>query len=852
MKKTLALSLLLFLGATIGVAARLPQTVIPTHYDITITPDLGAETFHGEETIDVTVREATPSITMHSVGMTLRDVRITSGTNSYPATVSENADDETVTLTAAQALPAGPAHIAITFDGAISKQLRGLYLSRTPQRKYAVTQFESTDARRAFPCFDEPAMKATFAITLIVDAGDVAISNGRIASDTPAGNGKHRVRFSTTPKLSSYLVAMLVGDFDCISGEGDGVPIRVCGPPGRAAKYGQFALSAAEEAVRFYDGYYGIRYPFEKLDMIAIPDFEAGAMENAAAITYRETAIFFDPKTSAYSRQKSIAETVTHEIAHQWFGDLVTMRWWDDIWLNEGFATFMESKPLVPWKPEWNVPLSDAVSTIDSKGIDAQRATRPIRTAAETPEEINQLFDGIAYGKTAAVLRMLENWLGEDTFRDGIRAYLKKYSWANATAEDFWGTMAAVSKKPVDAVMKSFVDQTGAPLLHVTEACAGGTQTAAVAQERFAARGTTSSAQAWSIPVCPAGGACTVVPQTMSTLRLGACKDAVFLNAHGRGYYITDYNDESRAAIRARLAGLNEAERIAFEGDEWLLVRNLRRDVGDYLQLLRAMPRNASRQRVEEITAHLDFINERLVTDATRTAWQREVRALIRGYAPLTWDTPAGETAEQRATRANVLAAAGSIGADPAVVAGARPVVERYLSDPIAVDPMIAASALEIAAMNGDAALFRRMQQSLSSAATADTRDRYAGLLTKFRDPALIARAVDYTYSDAVRTQDLPRMIARSFENPAARESAWRAVVAHWPRLQRDIPTALGGVTRGLGGFCDAQAKAQIESFFAKNPTKEGSRNLRRALESIDTCIAFREAQEASLARALK
>jgi aminopeptidase N/puromycin-sensitive aminopeptidase len=848
---------ILLIAAAPAFAARLPQTVIPNHYVLTIAPNLVDETFHGEETIAVDVRQAVSSVTMHAVGLSISGARL----NGVEAAVSANPGDETVTFTLTDPLRTGPGTIALSFDGTISKQLRGLYLSKTTARKYAVTQFESTDARRAFPCFDEPAMKATFDISLTVDSGDTAISNGKIISDTPAGAGKHTLRFETTPRLSTYLVAMLVGDFDCIEGGADGIPIRVCGPPGRAAQYGHFALSAAEQAIRFYDQYYGIKYPFGKLDMIAIPDFEAGAMENAGAITYRETAIFYDPKTSSYERQKGIAGTVAHEIAHQWFGDLVTMKWWDDIWLNEGFATFMTAKPLAAWKPEWKQSLTETASTMGSLALDAQRSTRPIRTAAETPQEINQLFDGIAYGKTAAVLRMLEHWMGEETFRDAIRAYLKKYSWSNATAEDFWNTMTAASKRPVDSVMKSFVDQPGAPLLHIDAKCVGGKSSARVSQERFSRSGAQQPLTpdglkpvpaTWNVPICGKGIGCTVVSEPSGNVSSGPCSGApMFLNANGRGYYVSDYSADDRPALRASIPKLNDAERIALEGNEWLLVASLRRHAGDYLELLEAMPRPASRQLTEAITAHIKALDERLVTDKARDAWRREVRDLMRGYAPLSWEAPAGETAEQRSTRAEVLWTAGYIGRDPEVIAGARSVADRYLRDPSSVDPSIATKALEIAATNGDQELYSRVRERLTSAPTAEMRDRFAAVLVQFRDPKLIAQTIDYTYSDAVRTQDLPRLIARLFTIPEAREAAWIALTERWPQISRSIPTALHTVTAGLSSFCEPESRQAIEAYFAKTPPAEGLRNLRRSLESINTCIAFRQAQQASFEQAL-
>ena len=301
----------------------------------------------------------------------------------------------------------------IAYSGVLNGDLRGFYLSRTAKRNYAVTQFEPTDARRAFPSFDEPAYKATFDVSLIVPQGDTAIGNTNIVSDTPGPiAGEHTITFARTPKMSTYLVAFLVGDFKCLSGESDGVPIRACATPDKV-QLAQFALSGAEFFLHYYDDYFGIKYPMPKLDMIAIPDFEAGAMENFGAITYRETAMLVDEKTASVNAKKIVAVDVAHEMAHQWFGDMVTMEWWNNIWLNEGFATWMSNKPLAAWKPEWQIPESQAAELNQTLDLDGGRATRAIRSRAETPAEINEMFDGIAYGKAAAVLLMTENYLGE-------------------------------------------------------------------------------------------------------------------------------------------------------------------------------------------------------------------------------------------------------------------------------------------------------------------------------------------------------------------------------------------------------------------------------------------------------
>src|SRR5262249_15338931 len=345
------------------------------------------------------------------------------------------------------------AKLHISFTGTLNDKLRGFYLSRSGNRKYAVTQFEPTDARRAFPSFDEPDKKATFDITIVADKGDTAISNSRIESDKPGpGENKHTIKFATTPKMSTYLVALLVGDFQCVDGSSDGIPIRACAVPGKQ-ELGRFAVEAAQHVLHFYNGYFGITYPYQKLDMIALPDFEAAGMENIGAITCRETHLLIDDKHASVLAHRLVAHVVAHEIAHQWFGDLVTMKWWDNLWLNEGFATWMETKPVAAWKPGWNLGLVDVGNTNETLALDSLRNTRPIRSKADTFDEINEQFDGIAYGKAAAVLRMVESYVGAEVFRQGVNTYLQAHACGNATAEDFWNAITAVSKKPVDKVM---------------------------------------------------------------------------------------------------------------------------------------------------------------------------------------------------------------------------------------------------------------------------------------------------------------------------------------------------------------------------------------------------------------
>ena len=465
MKRILAVMTFVVAALSLASAQRLPEVARPDNYKLKFAPDLDKATFEGDETIAIRVLKPTAEITLNAVDIDFHDISITSGGATQKAKVTAQKDKEMVVLAVEKPLAAGAASIHITYTGMLNSEMRGLYLGKDDQgRKYAASQFEATDARRAFPSFDEPDYKATFDITAVADKSQVAISNYKVVSDTPGPGDKHTVKFATTVKMSSYLAALVVGNFEYIEGSADGIPIRVYSTPGKK-DMGKFALEAAEYIVGYLDKYFGIKYPYGKLDLIGLPDFSAGAMENVGCITFREVILLIDEKQGSVGLKKTIASVTAHEIAHMWFGDLVTMKWWDDIWLNEGFATWMETKPVQKWRPEWNYDLDDVSGTGGTLNGDSLANTRPIHQAAETPAQIQELFDGIAYGKAASVLRMLEAYLGEETFRAGVNAYLKEHQYANSTAEDFWETQARVSKRPVDKIMPTWVKQPGAPII---------------------------------------------------------------------------------------------------------------------------------------------------------------------------------------------------------------------------------------------------------------------------------------------------------------------------------------------------------------------------------------------------
>ncbi|MFA5910794.1 MAG: M1 family metallopeptidase [Vicinamibacterales bacterium] len=855
MRTSLA-ALFLCLATLPAGAQRLPSTATPHAYTLWFAPDLEHETFRGRESIAVTLAAPSASITLHAAEITFGDVTIEDAGGSQAARVSLNAGAETATLTVPRPIARGPATIRITYTGILNDKLRGFYLSKANGRKYAVSQMEATDARRAFPSFDEPAYKATFDITLMIDAADTAISNGRQVSDTPGPEpGKRTVVFAPTPKMSTYLVALLVGDFVCRSGSAGATPIRVCATPDKQ-QLTAFALTAAEQQVRFFNTYFGIPYPYEKLDIIGVPDFAAGAMENAGAITFRERMLLADEATASIGVRKSVASVIAHELAHQWFGDLVTMQWWDDIWLNEGFATWAANKPLAAWKPEWKMDVNAASETQVALGLDALRATRAIHTQVDTPAQINEVFDPIAYEKTAGVLGMIEAYVGPEAFRKGVSSYLSKYSLSNAAGEDFWTEVTRVTEKPVNRIMKSFVEQPGAPMLSVETRCVSGHTEVSLKQQRFTgspAPAAAAAAQTWTLPVCvkTASGpaTCTIVTQAEQTIRAPGC-GAAMVNADARGYYFTEYEPAAVAALATRTPALTAAERISLLGDEWRMVRAGRHDVGTYLDLAAAFARDETPAVVGDMAGRVGAVMGGIADPGQHPAFQAWVRATFRpALDAIGFTDGLGDSDETNSRRAILLQLLSS---DPDLQRRARELAAGYMARPASLSPTLVASVLQVAASGGDAALYDQFVTRMTAAISSPEQYyRYFNALAAFRDPALVSRTQQFALSSQARSQDAPLLFAQLLGSPATQDATWTLIKAEWPALTAKLGTFQGipNIVGALSAFCSAERAADIKAFFEAHPVPEAARVLQQSLERIATCSEVKARQAPAFTR---
>jgi aminopeptidase N len=852
----LALFALILATAAPAAAQRLTDAVVPEHYTLWFAPDLAKETFRGRATIRAVVTQRANSITLHSAELEFGEVKITSGGRTQTAKVTTNPKAETATFTVPQQLSEGPVTIEVTYNGILNDKLRGFYLSEANGRKYAVSQMEATDARRAFPSFDEPAFKATFDISLMVDRGDVAISHGKVGSDTPGPEpGKHTVTFSRTQKMSTYLVALLVGDFACREGSSDGTPIRVCSTPDKRELTG-FALEAAIHQLKFYNDYFGIKYPFGKLDIIGIPDFAAGAMENAGAITFRERVLLVDPKQSSVATRKTVATVLSHEIAHQWFGDLVTMKWWDDIWLNEGFATWMETKPVAAWKPDWQVELDAASDTQTALAVDTRTTTRAIRMKVETPEQINEVFDRIAYEKTAAVLRMVEAYVGPDSFRKGVASYLAKYSYRNAAGEDFWTEMARVTGRPIDRMIRSFVDQEGAPLLTIRQSCGGKSSDVALTQSRLLIGPEQSSEpRTWTLPAClrPGDGKarCEVVEKPAQTATVNGC-EPVFANADARGYYVSEYTPEAVQALAKRTPALTRVERLSVANDEWWLAQSARHPIGVFLDLADQFAADDTPALLNTLDGRLSYVGANIVDSSQQPQFQRWIRSR---FSPVL--TQLGLSADPRdpdhvqGRRATLMSIVGVTGGDAGVQRRARELANQYLSNPASIGPTMASSILQVAAYSGDRALYDRYVAKLPTLTSQpEEYYRYFNALGWFADPAVMQEVLKFSLSSSVRSQDTGTLLRGMLRQPWAREATWKFVKDQWAALVAKLGVFQGipGVVSGLQNLCSAADAADVRGFFAKNPVDAVDRGVRQAVESIDTCARIDARQSASLA----
>ncbi len=842
---------------------RLPRSVTPLAYRLTLTPDLPNATFEGEVEIDLEVTEPVTTVVCNAAELAIESATVTSAEGTeLTATPAVDEPAERVTFGLSAALGVGPARLRCRFNGRLNDQLRGFYRSTFTDddgivHTIATTQMEATDARRAFPCWDEPDRKATFEVTLIVDEDLAAVSNSAVAEERSDGAGHRVVRFHPTMKMSTYLVAFVVGPLVATDPvDVDGVPLRVVCAPGKT-HLADYALEIGAHALRFFTSYFGITYPAGKLDLVAIPDFAFGAMENLGCVTFRETALLVDREGAARVELERVADVVAHEIAHMWFGDLVTMRWWEGIWLNEAFATFMEVLCVDAFRPEWQRWVSFGEEREVALAVDGLHATRPIEFPVGSPEEADAMFDVLTYQKGGGVLRMLEQYLGPDVFRDGVRTYLKAHAYANTETSDLWSALEAASGEPVRSVMDSWILQGGHPLVTL----AGST----IAQRPFSyapARAGVVSAigTSWRVPVILRdldGGPTrrVLLGEEPVALPDGVDPERAVLNAEGWGVYRVAYGPEHLRRLGQRVDALAPLERRNLFADTWASVLGGQVALGDFFDL-------AGRLGDDEepgtwgVVAGALWLCDRVVAAEDADAVAGAARALLGGRAAsLGWDARPADTERTPSLRALLWSTLGTIGRDRAVGEEAD---RRFQAAPVAggstpIDANIESAVLAVVAHQARGQDYEAMLEHYRQPATPQEELRYLSALAEFDDEALCRRTFELSRHE-VRSQNAPYLVRILLENPTGGPAVWGRLEAHWSELLERFPVnshsrMLGGV-RGL--CADPDLAARVEQFLTEHPIRSGQRSVEQTLERLAVSVEFGRRERPSLGPLLR
>jgi aminopeptidase N len=776
---------------------KLPKEVVPTEYSIRVVPDLDNFTFAGNETVKLNVRSPVRQLLLNALELKIQAASV-DGRELPPSVISIDKETELLTLTLPQELTAGDHSLTLGFTGKINQQGQGLFYMRYQEqgsgaRKVMLgTQFEATDARRFFPCWDEPAFRARFQLTVVVPENWLAVSNMPVESEKKIAGGKE-VRFAPTPLMPSYLNVFVAGELDVIDSRVGPTQIRVIATKGKAES-GRYALEASAQILQYYNDYFGLPYPLPKLDQIAIPGGFGGAMENWGGITYFESALLFDPKNSSADTKQGIYEVLAHEMAHMWFGDLVTMAWWDNLWLNEGFASWMGSKCTAHFNPLWEVWLARQLPRDPTRrtGIakeaamegDARSTTHPIQQPVSTEAEANSAFDDITYKKGQSFLRMLESFLGEDVFRKGVRGYIAAHKYSNTTTADLWNALSEASNKPVDEIAAGWTEQPGFPVVNVERKADGKVQ---LTQERFTVNFKNASPLLWKIPLTYA-----VVGEPAATLlfsgKTAALENipadrAIKLNVNGAGNYRVEYDARSWELLLRALVKLGMEDRVNLLSDAWALVQADRAPVSLYFGLVEKLPLSTGLAECEQIIEVLEYVNRLLIGSPQCKDFQQYARSLLRpSFAKLGWEPKAGEPPTAAILRASLISTLGDLG-DPEIVGGCHHRFEKYLVDPASLAPDLRPAVLSVVGRYADEKTWNKLHELGLKTTSIGDKQNYYNALAKATDPKLITNTLAIALTDELPTSRAVFLVARIARDSGHADIAWKFAAANMQTL---------------------------------------------------------------------
>jgi puromycin-sensitive aminopeptidase len=828
--------------------------VRPLESDVHVEVDPSRSTaFRGEVALRLELDRKKRSIRLHAQDLRVTKARIECADAVLKGRVTPLPGVEMIEIAFEASVPAGEATLHLHFAGKLRKDLCGLYTASSDKERYAFTQLEATDARKFFPCFDEPAMKARFQMSVTTAASNAVVSNAPIARTRRLPGGRKRVDFERTPLLSSYLLALAVGKLERSRPLHVGpTEIRVWHAPGKGSLT-SFGLEAAAECLARLEHWFGLPYPYAKLDLVAVPDFEFGAMENAGAVFFRETLLLLDPATATLAEKKRAAEVIAHELAHMWYGDLVTMAWWDDLWLNEAFATWMAFQVVDDWKPEWKMWHDFQHGRAAALELDALRHTHPIYCPVRTASEANENFDLITYEKGASVVRMIERYLGPATFRRGVRRYIRRHREGNTVADDLWRALSEASGEPVEKLARAWIEQPGHPVVEIRRARDG--RSLELAQERFfQTPRRTKPAERWPVPwVGRVGGQRgrgrlerRLLTRARERVPLESGKPRfVYGNADEGGFFRPLHSESELAALLGSLARLSPVERMGLVDHQWALVRAGRVGIASLLDLVVALAEEPDPDVLTALHKPLAFLADGLVPDAA-AGCEAAFRSLLAehfgaAFDEVGWERQRGESDDTGLRRAALLSIAGGIAGREDLLSQASERCDRYLAKRRSIDANLADGVVNLAARVGDSSRHRDFVAAMKAAATPQEHRRFLLALGAFRSPTLSDRSLELALGRSVATQDVVFLLARLLSNPASRERSWRFVRRRWKQLERRVPPLLASrLVETTWWLLTPERRAEVARHFRDHPLPAGERALRQTLERFDWYKGFR------------
>ena len=861
---------------------KLPKEVVPTEYAIRIVPNLDNFTFAGSETVKLNVRGPVHQLVLNGLELKIEAASVDGKELPVSAIKADN-EKELLTLPLPSELAAGDHALTLGFTGKINQQGQGLFYMRYQEqgsgaRKVMLgTQFEATDARRFFPCWDEPAFRARFQLAVVVPGNWLAVSNMPIESETllngrdgPPGRPRldtssgapggralpprkpmKEVRFAPTPPMSSYLNVFVAGELDFIQSQVGPTQIRVIATKGKA-ELGRYALDASAEILKYYNDYFGVPYPLPKLDQIALPGGFGGAMENWGGITYFESTLLFDPKNSSAETKQHIYEVLAHEMAHMWFGDLVTMAWWDNLWLNEGFASWMGSKCTVYFNPQWEVWLARELPRDPTRrtGIakeaamegDARSTTHPIQQPVATEAEANSAFDDITYKKGQSFLRMLESFLGEDVFRDGIRRYIAAHKYSNTTTADLWNALSDASNKSVGEIAAGWTEQPGFPVVNVKREADG-----KVRQERFTVNFENAPPLLWQIPLTYSvvGGtpATLLMTDKTATLKNIPADRALKLNVNGAGNYRVEYDEPSWQLLLKALPKLGVEDRVNLMSDAWALVQAARAPASLYFGLVEKLPDSTDLAEREQIINVLGFVNGLLVGSSERERFQRYARSLLRPtFATLGWEPKPNEPSNAGRLRASLISALGHLN-DSEVLAGCRERFQKYLAHPASLPPDLRAPVLAVVGGYADEKTWNKLHKLGLKTTSIEDQQNYYNALAGASDPKLVKKTLAIALTDELPTSRAIFLVSRVARDSDHPDIAWEFAKANMKALLAKVDAA--GANRYAPSlftfFSNGSRADEIKKYAEKTLAPASAPEVAKAVDEIQFRAGFRE-----------